>query len=192
MPVSDHLPSTKRAGPACRVACAALFIVSITAPAFSQTPWPPRYRTGPRPPIAEEVNLSGPRVGLTFLSDGVVRALKDRTIDVSSPISQFGWQFEKKFVSQEGGITAVSEWVVLVGGLEQSLVLPSVSWLAGLRMKNGAEFAIGPNLTPAGAALAIAAGVTFRRGALNFPVNVAVVPSKSGLRVSVLTGFNRR
>jgi hypothetical protein len=47
-------------------------------------------------------------------------------------------------------------------------------------------------VTPAGVALAAAAGVTFRSGALNVPVNLAIVPSKSGVRVSVLTGFNMR
>jgi hypothetical protein len=38
----------------------------------------------------------------------------------------------------------------------------------------------------------MAAGVTFSRGALNVPVNVAVVPSRAGVRVSLLTGFNFR
>ena len=32
----------------------------------------------------------------------------------------------------------------------------------------------------------------FRMGVLNVPVNVAVVPSKAGLRVSFLTGFALR
>jgi hypothetical protein len=54
------------------------------------------------------------------------------------------------------------------------------------------EFGIGPNATPAGLALAVAAGVTYSTGALNVPINVAVVPSKAGVRVSVLTGFNMR
>ena len=78
------------------------------------------------------------------------------------------------------------------GGLEQGVVLPSVSWLVGLRTRTGAEFAIGPNLTPAGVALAFAAGTTFRAGVLNVPVNFAVVPSRSGMRVSVLSGFSLR
>ena len=55
-----------------------------------------------------------------------------------------------------------------------------------------ADVDIGPNITPAGVALAIAAGMTFRAGTLNVPINFAVVPSKSGTRVSVLTGFSLR
>ena len=81
---------------------------------------------------------------------------------------------------------------MLFGGLEQGVVLPSLSWLAGMRTRSGTEFGVGPNLTPVGVALVIAAGMTLRAGALNIPFNVAVVPSKSGTRVSVLTGFNRR
>ena len=89
-------------------------------------------------------------------------------------------------------MAAVNEWVVLLGGLDQGVALPSVSWLVGLRTREGAEFGIGPNITPAGVALALAAGVTFRAGNLNVPMNVAVVPSKAGTRISVLTGFNMR
>ena len=38
----------------------------------------------------------------------------------------------------------------------------------------------------------MAAGVTFRAGVLNIPMNFAVVPSKEGMRVSLLTGFTLR
>ena len=48
-------------------------------------------------------------------------------------------------------------------------MLPSLSWLVGLRTRDGAEFGVGPNVTPAGTALAIAAGVTVRAGVLEHP-----------------------
>jgi len=144
------------------------------------------------PPFTKTVNLSGPRFGLTALSTGVVDKLHERNIDVGPNISQFGWQFEKQFYSGESGVAAVNEWVVLLGGLDQGVALPSVSWLVGLRTREGAEFGVGPNITPAGVALAIAGGVTFRAGNLNVPMNVAVVPSKAGTRISVLTGFSMR
>ena len=143
-------------------------------------------------PLPGTVDLSGPRFGFTSLSPGNVEKLKERNIEGNPFISQFGWQFERQFYSRGSNVSAVSEWVVLLGGLDQSVALPSVSWLVGMRTKDGAEFGIGPNLTPAGAALVIAAGVTFRAGALNVPMNVAVVPSKSGVRLTVLTGFNMR
>ena len=75
---------------------------------------------------------------------------------------------------------------------EQGVTLPSASWMVGLRSPSGVEFGIGPNVTPAGVALAVAGGVTFRSGALNVPITFAVVPSKDGMRVSMLTGFNFR
>ena len=144
------------------------------------------------PPFTKTVNLSGPRFGLTALSTGVVDKLHERNIDVGPNISQFGWQFEKQFYSGGSGVAAVNEWVILLGGLDQGVALPSVSWLVGLRTREGAEFGVGPNITPAGVALAIAGGVTFRAGNLNVPMNVAVVPSKAGTRISVLTGFSMR
>ena len=147
--------------------------------------------TTPPPPV-KTVSLSGPRFGFTALSDGIVEKLHERSIDVGSGITQFGWQFEKQFYSKRGGLAAVNEWVLLFGGLEQGVALPSLSWIVGLRSSTGAEFGLGPNITPAGVALAVAGGVTFRSGALNVPVTFAVVPSKAGMRVSMLTGFNMR
>jgi hypothetical protein len=164
----------------------ALCLVGLAAPLHAQSPVlvPPRAKT---------VNLSGPRLGFTVLSDGVVEKLAERQIAVGSSISQFGWQFERQFYTKEtGGVAAITEWVVLVGGLEQGVAIPSLNWLVGLRTGQGAEFGVGPNLTPAGVALAISAGVTFRAGVVNVPMNFAVVPTKAGMRVSMLTGFTLR
>ena len=157
----------------------------IAAPAAAQTVVSPPSQ----PSVA---NLSGPRFGVTTLSDGVVQKLADRYITVNPVISQFGWQFEKQFYSKDSGVAMLNEWVFLLGGLDQGVALPSLSWLVGLRTANGTEFGVGPNLTPVGVSLALAAGTTIRTGFLNVPVNIAVVPSKSGMRVSFLTGFSLR
>jgi hypothetical protein len=159
-------------------------LVTLTAsPAFAQT----------LPPVAKTANLSGPRFGVTFLSDGVVQKLEeDRAITVRPYVSQFGWHHEKQFFTRGSGASMVTEWVGLVGGLEQGVVLPSLSWLVGVRTRDGAEFGIGPNITPAGTALVLATGMTFRAGAVNVPLNVAVAPTKAGTRVSVLSGFSLR
>jgi hypothetical protein len=162
---------------------AALLVVFASSPALAQSVAPPPVRT---------VNLSGPRMGFTSLSQGVVDVLAERGIPVRPLITQFGWQFERQFYSKGSGLSAVNEWVVLVGGMEQDVVLPSLSWIVGVRTKDGAEFGVGPNITPAGTAVVFAAGITFRSGALNLPVNFAVVPSKAGTRVSMLAGFNFR
>jgi hypothetical protein len=141
----------------------------------------------------QTVNLSGPRIGMTMLSPGVIETLKtDHDVEVGSLISQFGWQKEKRFLSSPTGFTGVTEFVFLVGGMEQGVFLPSLNWLVGARTAQGIEFAAGPNVTPAGVGLVIAGGLTFQTGNLNIPVNVAVVPSKQGARMSFLIGFNGR
>lgn len=163
----------------------AVVLLCVSVPAAAQSlvlpPSPPRM-----------VNLSGPRFGVTALSDGVVHKLQERGLDTRPVISQFGWQVERAFYTANDGLAAVTEWVVLLGGLEQDMVIPSLTWLVGMRTAGGAEFGIGPNITPAGTGLALAAGVTFRSGFVNVPFNVAVVPSRAGTRVSILTGFNIR
>jgi hypothetical protein len=111
---------------------------------------------------------------------------------VASTIAQFGWQFERQFLAEANGLAPITEAVVLIGGLDQGVFLPSLSWLVGLRTPRGTEFGIGPNITPVGVALAVAGGFTIRSGAVNIPVNLALVPSQTGMRVSLLTGFTMR
>ena len=168
-----------------RNAVLVLAFTALSTPIFAQS-------GREAPPHGRTLELDGPRVGLTMLSDGVRAKLQERDIVVGPAISQFGWQFERQFYSKQGGVTALNEWVALLGGLDQGIVIPSVSWLVGVRTPEGAEFGIGPNVTPAGVALAISAGVTFRAGILNVPMNFAVVPTKAGTRVSMLTGFTMR
>ena len=163
-----------------------LIVLAAAAPAAAQS----SVVTPPQAPIV--ANLSGPRYGVTTLSDGVIQKLGERYINVEPLISQFGWQFEKQFYQKDGGVAVLNEWVFLLGGLDQGVALPSLSWLVGLRTANGTEFGVGPNLTPVGVSLALAAGTTVRAGFLNIPLNVAVVPSKGGMRVSFLTGFSVR
>jgi hypothetical protein len=168
-----------------RVAVFMFSLLGIVAPLGAQTVISP-------PPLAKTVDLSGPRFGVTSLSEGVVAKLQERSIAVRPMIAQFGWQFEKQFYSKDSGVAFVNEWIGLVGGLDQGVVLPSGSWLVGLRTREGTEFGIGPNVTPAGVGLVLAAGVTLRTGIMNVPMNIAVVPSQAGTRVTFLTGFSMR
>jgi hypothetical protein len=189
----NRFASSHRLVTVASLAMPVLFVLAGSVPAFGQTP--SRASDHPQTISARvygPVSLSGPRFGVTFLGDGIVEKLAEHDIEVGQAVTQFGWQFEKRFYAGASGLTALNEWVVLIGGLDQGTALPSVTWLAGLRTREGAEFGIGPNITPLGFGLAVAAGTTFRAGVLNIPVNIAVVPSKSGMRVSFLTGFNTR
>ena len=164
----------------------AAILVVATSSAYAQV-----SGQAQRPP--DTMSLSGPRAGVTWLSEGVVDHIKDDfNRDLNPVISQFGWQFEKRFLSSDTGATAVTEWVLLFGGFDQGVVIPSLTWLVGMRTVGGIEVAAGPNLSPAGAGVAIAAGVTMRVGNLNVPFNVAFVPSQNGPRVSFLMGFNAK
>ena len=144
-------------------------------------------------PINYQVNMSGPRFGLTMLSNGNIAKLKENDINVRPLISQFGWQFEKQVYNGGGnGFAILSEWIPVIGGMDQGYFLPSLNWLVGARSTSGTEFGIGPNLTPLGVGLVIAGGVTVRSNGVNIPLNFAVASGKSGVRVSIMTGFNVR
>lgn len=148
-------------------------------------------RSGSAQGTGPQRRLSGPRFGVTFLTremrDSIAVSFQE---NVSAVITQFGWQWERQFINNGGGLTPVTEWVLLVGGLEQGVFLPSLSWMVGLRTLGGTEFGVGPNLGPGGIGMVYAAGFTRRSGNLNIPFNVAVVPSREGLRLGLLAGFN--
>jgi hypothetical protein len=134
---------------------------------------------------------SGPRFGVTAVSGELADRLRDE-VDVAPVFTQFGWQFETQIFTAENGLTGVTEWILLAGGMEQGTLLPSASWIVGLRSPAGYELGVGPNLSAAGIALAFGAGLNIVSGPVNFPFNLGVVPSRDGIRVSLLAGFNRR
>lgn len=136
------------------------------------------------------MNLDGPRAGLTLITGETAKRLEEE-LDVTSPvISQFGWHFEKRFFSIPEGPTGVVEFIPLIGGMENNIVLPSLSLVVGLRGINGKEIGVGPNISVSGIAYVLGGGVTKTIGMLNIPVNGSIVFSSEGARVSLLVGFN--
>jgi hypothetical protein len=140
----------------------------------------------------QPINLSGPRLGMTYIGTGEFADKLDKNYGVSPFITQFGWQLETRFFTLPNGVCGIVEAIGLIGGLEQNVFLPSASALIGLRSARGFEFGVGPNLSLGGAALVIAGGITLQSHNINFPINFAVVPSTKGVRVSLLFGFNSR
>ena len=63
-------------------------------------------------------------------------------------MTQFGWQFERQLVSGSDGSQALLEWVFLFGGLEQSELNFSVTWIAGYRLSSGVEFGVETMVKP--------------------------------------------
>lgn len=170
-------------------------------------------RIGPR-------RTSGPRIGVTYLSPGVVRRINaaegdgqspgDDRIDPSFPVvTQFGWQFEFQTFQTTSGATGVAEIVPLLAGLEHGIISPSLTFITGLRTSRGIEVGVGPNIalsardvveatvgsqSPSVAdvrvGLALVAGGAARYEGVTLPVNVAVVFGSGGARVSLLLGLN--
>ncbi len=141
----------------------------------------------------EPIKLSGPRVGVTYLSDSFVGTMQDKfQTKLNSMIVQFGWHFEHRFFSLRSGATAVSEWILLVGRFEQEKFIPSITWVLGYRSPSGIEFGVGPNVSLSGTSVVFATGITLQFDELNVPLNFAVATSKSGPRFSILVGFNLR
>ena len=157
---------------------------------------------------AQIQKLAGPRIGVTILMHGSsADYLNDREEDDNGDyiggqkmafMSQYGWQWESRFVDN-GDVAGLVEWVVLVGGMEQGFFLPSASSLVGVRTGSGFEVVGGPNLSLSGIGMVFAVGKNFQSGNLNFPVNIAFVPGKSsawgdgdptGDRISLMLGFN--
>ena len=161
---------------------------------------------------------NGPRVGVTLLSPGVVDRINDATrdgatgdrIDPAFPvISQFGWQFEFRTFQTPSGLTGVAEVVPLLSGLDRGLLIPTATFVTGVRTRSGVEFGVGPNLSvtpkdvadrsrPGGESvrleprlgLAVVAGVNGRVDDVSVPVNVAAVFGEGGARLSLLLGLN--
>jgi hypothetical protein len=141
--------------------------------------------------ITEPDDRAGPRFGVAYLTRGSQTA-RNAGKPFSPLTSLFGWQFEHPFDLGPDEPTLVTELVLLAGGLEQNVFLPSASWLLGLRRTNGFEFGAGPTLTASGTQIAFAAGVTEKVGSVNVPVNVAVAPARVGVALSITAGFNMR
>jgi hypothetical protein len=122
-------------------------------------------------------NLSGPRVGVTVITNGRITDVLDDEFGVNTNfITQFGYQYEKQIMGNEN-VAGLVEGILLIGGLEQGLFLPSLSGMFGARFASGFEFAVGPNLSVSGAALVLGIGKTIHAGNINIPISFSWVPS---------------
>ena len=137
---------------------------------------------------AQIEKLAGPRLGFTFISAGpladVINEGFDNDIEMhgttgSAFTTLYGWQWESRFADGGGQIVGIVEWIVLVGGMEKGMFLPSASSIIGARMDNGLEFGVGPNLSLSGIGMVFGMGYNFKSGNLNLPINISVIPGKS-------------
>jgi len=149
--------------------------------------------TGYKTPFSER-NLSGPRLGVTLLIPGeeMKKQLAERGI--KDLISQFGWHFEYQVIPDGGGPQFVVQFVPLVAGVEYGKFIPSVTLGLGIRMPNGFEFGLGPNLVAGtdpeiSTALMMTVGKSFDFGGVSIPVNMVWVTNPRGNRASIIFGY---
>ncbi len=103
------------------------------------------------PPRSSRITNNGPRVGFAYIGGDLGDRLSAPTskggYDVIPFISQLGVQYEVQYMSA-GNFQALLEGIALIGGLEQSRFVPSVSILNGFREnKYGFEFGFGPSVS---------------------------------------------
>ena len=99
-------------------------------------------------PDATNLNLSGPRMGITVYTGETARILSSEEskggYDVYPAMFQFGYQFETQYLN-EGNFQALFEFIPMITGLDQGKIIPSLTVMNGLRNNvNGFEIAFGP------------------------------------------------
>ncbi len=102
-------------------------------------------------PDKSRLNLQGPRFGYSFMfgSDATIlgRSRDNGGYEAYPAMFQFGYQFEKQYLN-EGNYQALFEFIPMVTGIDQQMVIPSIALLNGFRNnKNGWEIAIGPSIS---------------------------------------------
>lgn len=101
-------------------------------------------------PNKSRINLEGPRFGYTYLfgkeNDVLSKSKQDGGYNASPAMFQFGYQFEKQYLN-EGNYQALFEFLPMITGVDQQLIIPSLTFLNGFRNnKNGWEIAFGPTV----------------------------------------------
>lgn len=109
------------------------------------------YESAINNPYYQTLNLSGPRMGYSFITgDNATILSSPKSVggfDSSPYYFQIGYQFERQYLS-EGKWQALLEILPMVSGVDQGLFIPSLTVLNGIRSNiNGLEFAIGPTFS---------------------------------------------
>lgn len=144
-------------------------------------------------PAFTERNLSGPRLGITYVPGNgkLAKELDDR--GYGRTLSQFGWHFEHRIVPEGGGPQFVIQGVPLVAGVEYGTLIPSGTVAMGVRFPSGFEFGLGPNVLikteGISTSLVVGIGQSFNYGGVSIPLNLVMATNPEGTRLSVIFGY---
>ena len=139
-----------------------------------------------------ERNLGGPRLGVSYVPGNSKLARELVNNKFGRLLSQFGWHFEYQVIPDGGGPQFVIQFVPLISGVEYSKFFPTATLAIGVRLPNGIEFGMGPNLLLAGTprtALTIAVGKSMNYGGVSIPINLALTTNPDGQRISLIIGY---
>jgi len=163
-------------------------------------------------PFDRTIVAEGPRMGFGFVTGANAQILAkpaaEGGFDQKIPMmSQFGYQFEKAYITT-GNWQALAEVIPMLSGLEANRLIPTLTILNGLRSNNsGWEFAFGPTIDfsrsmngkldsrgdiAVSTALVFSVGKTIKSGEMNFPINAYLIPPKDGTsyRFGISMGWN--
>lgn len=147
------------------------------------------------------VFVLGPRLGVTWtimspedFSQALRTALPWFTGNYFPVNSLFGVSIEQRILLGNTKSHFAFQEVISIAGLEQSILIPSLSVLIGYRDYSGFELGAGPRLSLSGVGVIVAIGWTFKYQGVNVPVDLHyVLPNGSGMSMGTLgltTGFN--
>ena len=138
--------------------------------------------------------LNGPRLGMSYLIGDDLPVINGKKIGPT--VSQFGWHFEWLIRPEGGGPAFVTQVIPFLGGVEHSLIIPSLSTVFGIRLPVGLEFGMGPHLTTRfskeewiSPSLIGAIGYSLNFAGVSIPLNLAVTTSKHGNAVAFVFGY---
>jgi hypothetical protein len=148
--VMEFLNLKNQVQPMLSVTIKKMFELPIPTDLLSKLTQANDYSSEINTPNVSRLNLSGPRLGTIFFTGDYARTIQlpesQGGIDAVPLMFQFGYQFETSYLNQ-GGLQALFEFIPMITGLDQGQIIPSCSFLHGLRSnRNGFEFAFGPNI----------------------------------------------
>ncbi len=143
-------------------------------------------------------NMGGPRFGVTYIAGNTELWRELERQDVGRVVSQFGWHFERQVIPDGGGPQFVIQFLPMIAGVEYGKFVPGATLAMGIRMPQGWEFGMGPNVVAtknefdnakARTSLIVALGKSFNYGGVSIPINLAVSTAPEGNRYSLIFGY---
>ena len=174
------------------IALAGLLYCLFPHPSSAQPGGQLQTATEPEEVLFSKRSLGGPRLGFTVVPGNSELGRRLEEEGLSRVISQFGWHFEHRVIASGNGPAFVIEFIPLIGGVEYGKPIGSLSLMFGIRMPNGYEFGVGPNVLVASSArsgLVIAGGKTFDVQGVSIPINLAYATSPAGSRIAFIVGY---